>query len=120
MTEDHDEIKDIEDVPEYEAEELREIVRNVLEHNIDEIVVEVYRNHHKPISSIGFGGPLFQEIPQETINALYEEGLDAFLGGRDASEADEDVAIDYASKYAFAALSIRYPWVFEARRKREL
>jgi hypothetical protein len=115
MTEDHDEIKDIRDIPEDEANELRELVHKVLDHQIDQIVVEAYKGHNKPLESSAFNA-LFQEIPQEDLEALHEEGLNTFLGDRDPCEVDQDEAIEYASKYVFVALCMHYPWLMSRRK----
>ena len=130
MTEDHDEIRDVGDIPEYEANELREIVRKVLDNHIDELidryidefvdtfVVSVYRDLHRPLTSSAFN-PLFQEeIPQEEKNAFAEEGFNEYLSGRELDEVDEDKATEYALYYALVAVSMHYPWLM-ARRDRE-
>ncbi len=120
MTGYHDEIWDIGDIPEHEANELRELVRKVLNNHIeefiDQLVVSVDNAHNRPLTSSALDTLLQEEIPKENLNELHEEGLDAFLGGRESSEVDQGEAIEYASKYALAALSILYPWLM-ARKK---
>ena len=120
MTGYHDEIWDIGDIPEHEANELRELIRKVLNNHIeefiDQLVVSVYNAHNRPLTSSALDTLLQEEIPKENLNELQIEGLDAFLGGRESSEVDQGEAIEYASKYALAALSLLYPWLM-ARKK---
>ena len=120
MTGNHGEFRDIGEIPEHEANELRDLVRKVLNNHIDEfvdqLVVSVYNDHKRPLTSSAFDTLLQEEIPQENLDELHEEGLDTFLGGRESSEVDQEEAIDYASKYALAALSMLYPWLM-ARKK---
>jgi hypothetical protein len=80
-------------------------------------VVRVYKDHKRPLTSSAFDIRFQEEIPEEDLSALYDEGADAFLGGRDPDEVDENEAIEYATKYGHVALSMLYPWLFEARRK---
>ena len=120
MTGNHDEFRDIGDIPEDEANELRDLVLKVLNNHIDEfvdqLVVIVYNDHERPLTSSAFDTLLQEGIPKENLDELYEEGRDTFLGGREISEVDRDEAIDYASKYALAALSMLDPWL-RARKK---
>jgi hypothetical protein len=120
MTGYHDEIWDIGDIPEHEANELRELIRKVLNNHIeefiDQLVVSVYNAHNRPLTSSALDTLLQEEIPKENLNELQIEGLDAFLGGRESSEVDQGEAIEYASKYAFVALIMRYPWLMDPRK----
>ncbi len=116
MTGNPDEIRDVGNIPEADVGELRHMVRKVLEHQIDEMVVEVYRKHHRPLSSTAFDILFQEEIPKETFDALYQEGLCAFLGDHGTDGVDQAEAIEYASKYAFVALIMRYPWLMDPRK----
>jgi hypothetical protein len=119
MTENHDEVRDIGDIPEHEADELKEIVYKVLEHHLDAIVVGVYNDHKRPLKDTAFG-PLLEEIPEPEREALTQKGFEAFLGDRNPTElgeVEQDQAINYARKYLLVALSVHYPWLM-ARRKR--
>jgi len=67
MTEDHDEIRDIGDIPEYETNELRGIVRKVLDNHYDEFidgfVVSVYGDLKRPLPSTAFNVLFQEEVP---------------------------------------------------------
>jgi|SRR5215212_717613 len=121
MTEDHDEIRDIGDIPEYETNELRGIVRKVLDNHYDEFidgfVVSVYGDLKRPLTSTAFNVLFQEEVPQEEIDALVEEGMSEFFGDREPKEEERDRAIEYSLQYALVALSMRYPWLL-ARKKR--
>lgn len=116
MTEEPNEITNIREVPADFANETREIARKVLDNQINDIVVAAYNDYKRPIAETAIG-PLFEEIPEEDLDAISEEGMLAFLGDREPNEVDENEAMDYVSKYLFVALSIRYPWLMDRRKR---
>jgi len=95
MTEDRDEIRDIGDIPEYEANELRGIVRKVLNNHIDEFidgfVVSVYGDLQRPLTATAFNVLFQEEVTQEEIDALAEEGMSEFLATANRRRKNETV-----------------------------
>jgi hypothetical protein len=74
-------------------------------------VVSAYRNHNRPLLNTSFN-ILFQvEIPKSTLEALLVEGRGEFLNNREIDGIDEGEAMEYASTYAWVALSTLYPWL---------
>jgi hypothetical protein len=115
MTEDPDEIRNIGDIPENEADELREMIGKVFDSHIDEFVLAVYNDLHRPLSSTAYYARL-EEIPQEVYDTLVDEGMAAFLSSREIDQVDEDELRAYTMKYVHVARSVYYPWLL-ARRK---
>jgi hypothetical protein len=119
MADSSDEIRGIEDIPEHEADELRDMVRRVINKYIDDIVVDVYRQHNRSFSSTAMATRM-EELTQEELEALHEEGMEEFLGGRELDQLDQveqDEAHRYMGLYALIALSVRYPWVMARVRR---
>ncbi len=110
MARNPDEIEGIGDLPEDVADELRMIIRKVVDNHIDDIVVRVYKDQQRSLRSSAFTAQL-EEIPREDLEAINAEGLREFLRGREIGEVDQDEALEYVGKYAFVVFSLRYPWL---------
>ena len=119
MEDNSDEIRDIGDIPEHEAEELKDMVRRVIDKHIDDIVVRVYRQHNRGFSSTAMARRM-GELTEEELEALLEEGMKEALGGRAFDQLDQREQYEadrYMHLYALVALSVRYPWVMDRVRR---
>ena len=79
--------------------------------------MSVYGDLQRPLTATAFNVLFQEEVPQEEIDALVEEGMSEFFGDREPKEEERDRAIEYSLQYALVALSMRYPWLL-ARKKR--
>jgi hypothetical protein len=118
-----DAVRNVDDIDKEEANELREMVRRVMNKHPNEfaaedksdtrtntLVVEVYNNLYSPHSTTAHDRCFPEAIPQSTIDALVEEGGRGSVGDRETYAEEE-----YALKYAQVALSMLYPYLFEKR-----
>jgi hypothetical protein len=124
-----DEIRDINDIDEEEANELREMVHKVVKKHpnefaaedesdlrTDAFVVQVYKDLHGPHWATAHDILFPEEIAQSTIDALVDEGEREFFSDRETYEEEED-ALKYSTKYAQVALSVLYPYLFRKKQR---